>query len=76
MTSNYVLIYILEVEQAAKIKYNVKIDKNLAIEVSIGDKIMDPLDLTWIVPVYSKIVKWSQLRVLLAEFGSICNTSR
>uniref|UniRef100_A0A6P7F688 Uncharacterized protein LOC114326969 isoform X2 n=1 Tax=Diabrotica virgifera virgifera TaxID=50390 RepID=A0A6P7F688_DIAVI len=48
----------------------IKINKYLRVEIILGNRKVDPLDLTWILPVSSRITRWSQLKMLLYKFGS------
>lgn len=66
---NYAFFYFLSLVHVAKIKCSIKINDRLLVQVALGGRIMDPLDLTWILPATSKITRWSQLKVLLFEFG-------
>lgn len=69
LTDHYVFFYLLDLTQATKVKSSVKMDRNLLVEVTVGNKIMDPADLTWIIPIYGKITRWLQMETLLVEFG-------
>ncbi|CAH1154179.1 unnamed protein product [Phaedon cochleariae] len=68
-TETQAYFYKLSLDNMAKIKYSVKIDKNLQVEIAAGGRKMDPLDLTWVLPATSKITRWSQLRAILFEYG-------
>lgn len=68
-TDNYAFFYFLSLVHVAKIKCSVKINDRLLVQVALSGRIMDPLDLTWILPATSKITRWSQLKMLLFEFG-------
>ncbi|XP_057654799.1 uncharacterized protein LOC130893049 [Diorhabda carinulata] len=67
---NTITFYKMKQETIAKIKCSVRINSQLQVEVILGGKKMDPLDLTWVLPPYSKITRWSQLKLLLYEFST------
>nr|CAH7750392.1 unnamed protein product [Callosobruchus chinensis] len=63
--------YKLSTEDVGRIRSSIKIKDSMNLEVVLGGRIMDPLDLTWVVPPTLLITRWSQLKMLLYEFGVV-----
>nr|CAI5829331.1 unnamed protein product [Callosobruchus analis] len=63
--------YKLCTENVGRIKSSIKIKDSMNLEVVLNGRIMDPFDLTWVVPPTLLITRWSQLKMLLYEFGVV-----
>ncbi|VEN51041.1 unnamed protein product [Callosobruchus maculatus] len=61
----------LNTEDVGRIKSSIKIKDSMHLEVVLSGRIMDPFDLTWVVPPTLLITRWSQLKMLLYEFGVV-----
>ncbi|CAH1957894.1 unnamed protein product [Acanthoscelides obtectus] len=66
-----VFFYKLNTEDVGKIKGSIKIKDTMHLEVVLSGRTMDAFDLTWAVPPTLLITRWSQLKMLLYEFGVV-----
>ncbi|KAK5650911.1 hypothetical protein RI129_001940 [Pyrocoelia pectoralis] len=67
---NYdITFYVVDLAEIPRITASIKIDNSLHVCVTLAGREMDPLDLTWVLPVNGKLKRWSQLKTLLKTFS-------
>ncbi|KAF5283069.1 hypothetical protein FQR65_LT14086 [Abscondita terminalis] len=53
-TTDYIIFYIADFSELPRIPVSVKINSRLHVTVTMADRVMDPADLTWILPINGK----------------------
>lgn len=68
-SSKYIMFFHLDCCPVPRVTASIKITPDLKVFVTLDGREMDLADLTWIIPITGGISRWSQLRMLLEQFG-------